>query len=347
MKKISLITALALMVLACGKTNLKIDGTVETSSLEGQKVYLAATDLTPFDSTEIKKGKFAFRCLVDTPQMAVLIVKNGDNEQFERLFVYEEGNIVVSVDKEGETGVSGTPLNDVYSDFLVQNKALDKKYENALKISEKAANDVDKEYVALGYKFAKKNAKNLVGKMAFLSAYWGMSIAQREEIIALLDESFKTDRKIAKIIASIEQEKRASVGQPFIDFTALDVNDKELTLSDFVGKTDYLLIDFWASWCGPCIKSLPSLKALYDRHKGEKFEIIGVSLDSKKEDWVGAIEKFQLAWINVSDLKKWDSEPAKMYAISFIPSTILLDKEGNIVGRNLHVNEIEDILLKK
>jgi len=86
---------------------------------------------------------------------------------------------------------------------------------------------------------------------------------------------------------------------------------------------------------------------LYDKHKGKKFDIIGVSLDSKKEDWTGAIERFQLKWTNISDLKHWDSYPARLYAISFIPNTILLDKEGKIVGRNLHINEIEDILNQK
>ena len=113
------------------------------------------------------------------------------------------------------------------------------------------------------------------------------------------------------------------------------------------GKTDYLLIDFWASWCGPCIKSLPSLKAMYDKYHGKKFDIIGVSLDDTAADWTAAIAKFGLTWTNVSDLQKWDSQPAKLYAISFIPNTILLDKEGKIIGRNLHVNEIENILNKK
>lgn len=347
MKKISLIVAIALMVLACGKTNLTINGTVATADFDGQKIYIASADLTPFDSTEVKKGKFTFHCLADTPKIAVLIVGNSDNKQLERRFIYEEGTIAVSIDPKDKISISGTTLNDSYSDFLIQNAALDKKYENALNISEKAAEEVDKEYVELGYKFAKENPKNIVGKIAFLSAYWGMSIAQREEIIALLDDSFKTDTKIAKIIATIEQEKRASVGQPFIDFTAPDTDGNELTLSSLIGKTDYLLIDFWASWCGPCIKSLPSLKALYNKHKGNHFAIIGVSLDSKKDDWIGAINKFQLTWTNVSDLKKWDSYPAQLYAVSFIPTTILLDKTGNIVGRNLHVNEIDDILSKK
>lgn len=348
MKKISLIIALALTVLACGsKTNLTIKGTVETSDFDGQKVYLTDNATTPFDSTEIKKGKFTFKCMVDTPKIAGLIVKNSNGEQLERRFIYENGELAVSIDKNGEVNVTGTPLNNIFSDFLTLNKALDKKYENALQISEKAAAEIEKEYVELGYKFAKENAKNLVGKLAFLSSYWGMSIEQREDVISALDDRFKQEEKIAKIISNIEQEKKSAVGQPFIDFAAADINGKEIKLSEMVGKTDYLLIDFWASWCGPCIKSLPSLKALYDKYKGKKFDIIGVSLDSKRDEWVGAINKFQLEWTNVSDLKQWDSYPAKLYAVSFIPSTILIDKEGKIVGRNLHVNDIEDILSKK
>ncbi|MDO4727156.1 MAG: TlpA disulfide reductase family protein [Porphyromonadaceae bacterium] len=348
MKKITLSILTAFVLFACGKTtDLKINGTVELDALEGQKVYLTDNNLTPFDSTEIKKGKFTFKSAVDSTKMVNMLISNENANPIARLFIYEKGEININIAKNGDVAVTGTPMNDVYSDFWRQNKELDKKYENALRISEKAASEVDKEYVELGYKFAKENAKNLVGKIAFLSSYWGMSIEQREDVLSVLDESFKQDKKIAKIISNIEQEKKSSIGQPFIDFTAQDVKGNDIALNSLVGKTDYLLIDFWASWCGPCIKSLPSLKALYDKYKGKRFDIIGVSLDSKKEDWVGAIEKFQLKWTNISDLKQWESHPAKLYAVSFIPNTILIDKEGKIVGRNLHVNEIEEILNKK
>ena len=347
MKKIITIVAAALLVAACSKTNLKIEGVIADNRLDNKTVYLTDIDMTHLDSTEIKKGKFSFKCRVDTPKIVTLQIDMGQDEPIERQIVLESGQINIKIGADNEIDVSGTNLNDIYSDFWKQNKLLDKKYENALNISEKAAAEVDKEYVELGYNFARNNPKNIVGKIAFLSAYLGMSIAQREEIISLLDDNFKTDKKIAKIISNIEQEKKASVGQPFIDFSANDINGKEVKLSSLVGQTDYLLIDFWASWCGPCRKALPSLKALYDKYKGKKFDIIGVSLDSKKEDWTGAIERFQLKWTNISDLKHWDSYPARLYAISFIPNTILLDKEGKIVGRNLHINEIEDILNQK
>jgi thioredoxin family protein len=347
MRKISLIITAAIVLLACSKTNLKINGVSENNSLEGKKVYLADMDQTRFDSTEIKNGKFSFAAMNDSAKIVFIRINTDDEESLLKSFIYEKGTINVKIDAQNNISVTGTPLNDTYSEFVRQNKILDEKYEQAKQISEKAANDIDKEYVALGYKFAKENAKNLVGQIAFLSAYWGMSIEQREEIISLLDDKLKKDPKIAKVISNIEQEKVSAVGQPFIDFTAKDPNGKDVTLSTLMGKTDYLLIDFWASWCGPCIKSLPSLKAMYDKYHGKKFDIIGVSLDNNSTNWTEAIEKFGLTWTNVSDLQEWDSQPAKLYAISFIPNTILLDKEGKIIGRNLHVNEIEEILNKK
>ena len=347
MRKISLIITAAIVLLACSKTNLKINGVSENNSLEGKKVYLADMDQTRFDSTEIKNGKFSFAAMNDSAKIVFIRINTDDEESLLKSFIYEKGTINIKIDAQNNISVTGTPLNDTYSEFVRQNKILDEKYEQAKQISEKAANDIDKEYVALGYKFAKENAKNLVGQIAFLSAYWGMSIEQREEIISLLDDKLKKDPKIAKVISNIEQEKVSAVGQPFIDFTAKDPNGKDVTLSTLVGKTDYLLIDFWASWCGPCIKSLPSLKAMYDKYHGKKFDIIGVSLDNNSTNWTEAIEKFGLTWTNVSDLQEWDSQPAKLYAISFIPNTILLDKEGKIIGRNLHVNEIEEILNKK
>ena len=168
----------------------------------------------------------------------------------------------------------------------------------------------------------------------------------------VLEETFMkampTAMRQHPMYAELENQLRAAnlaEGRLAPDIEGQTPEGKTLRLSDFRGK--YVLVDFWASWCGPCIKSLPSLKAMYDKYHGKKFDIIGVSLDDTAADWTAAIAKFGLTWTNVSDLQKWDSQPAKLYAISFIPNTILLDKEGKIIGRNLHVNEIENILNKK
>lgn len=118
---------------------------------------------------------------------------------------------------------------------------------------------------------------------------------------------------------------------PVID--GLDVNDKKIFLSDFKGK--YVLIDFWASWCAPCLDMVPSLKATYERFKGNDFEILGVSLDTKKEGWVKSMNKHELDWVNISNLKGWGDPASTVFGITAIPANVLIDPDGKIIGMNL------------
>ncbi len=116
-------------------------------------------------------------------------------------------------------------------------------------------------------------------------------------------------------------------------------NGSNIALSSLRGKV--VLIDFWASWCGPCRKEMPNVKAAYAKYRSKGFEIYGVSLDKEKDAWLEAIAKDGLTWPQVSDLKFWDCEAAKLYNIQSIPATVLLDKEGKIIAKNLRGVELE------
>ena len=116
-------------------------------------------------------------------------------------------------------------------------------------------------------------------------------------------------------------------------------NDKELALSSLRGKV--VLIDFWASWCGPCRKELPNVKRAYEKYKAKGFEILGVSLDKERDEWIGAISKEGLTWPQVSDLKFWQSEACKSYAVQSIPYTVLIDKEGKIIATDLRGADLD------
>ncbi|MCF2501838.1 TlpA family protein disulfide reductase [Dyadobacter sp. CY107] len=141
------------------------------------------------------------------------------------------------------------------------------------------------------------------------------------------------------------QERIIKVGEKAPEIVLSSLAGDAITLSSQKGKV--VLVDFWASWCAPCMEEQPELKKLYNqfnksRNAEKKFEIYGVSLDSKKPAWQAAVKKYNIKWIQVSDLKFWTSPVAKTYEIDALPFNVLLDKEGTIVGINLHGKELED-----
>lgn len=125
------------------------------------------------------------------------------------------------------------------------------------------------------------------------------------------------------------------------DFTANDVNDKPITLSNFYKGKKIVLIDFWASWCGPCRRENPNVVAAYEKYHNKGFEIISVSLDKTKDAWLAAIKEDKLNWTHVSELKYWSSEIAANYGVQSIPTNFLIDGNGKLVAAELHGIELE------
>lgn len=232
------------------------------------------------------------------------------------------------------------PFNDQFSPLYAQWDAA--KSEEEFNSIGAQVEKVDKEMTAVTLKYIKTHPNSYVAATQVQKLYSrNQNIAELEELYNYLSPTIQASKIGQAIAFSIDVAKKTAIGQPAIELNVTDVKGKIIALSSLKGQ--YVLLDFWASWCGPCRAENPNIKKAYEAYHDKGFEIYAVSLDKSKEDWEKAITKDELPWLNVSDLQP-ENEAATMYGVQGIPMNFLLDKEGKIIAKNLSGEQLADKL---
>lgn len=252
--------------------------------------------------------------------------------------------------------INGSELNDLYISYLNEKSKYDEKrsgffseyirYLNPKEGQEKGSitegigivNRIDEaagERDAFIRNFISENSDNFVGLHAASGSLTYFSVSDIDNIIASIDPAILNTEPGLKFKESATEIRSTAVGAKFTDLELYDPGDAPVRLSEYAGKGKYVLLEFWASWCGPCKADIPHLKEVYKYYNPEGFEIIGISMDDKKEKWLEAIERFEIPWLQVSDLKAFDGDVSRTYKIRGIPTCILLGPDGTIITRNM------------
>ncbi len=360
MKNFNLLIILLVFLAACqsNSTSYKVSGTI--SGLDSGIVYLVkaqAGNALTVDTAKLEDGQFSFSGEALKPELHYL--RLNERDYFAQFFL-ENKKIEVEAYKDSlrssvVTGSSETDIFNIYLDELEilsnQFRGFQEEYSKAMQTGNQDEIDrikIDLEATKENMKvfsknFVKENSTSVVAPFIVLSQLTQQ--LQYEDLKELMDlfpvelnESIYMD-ELKKIV---DKMATSSIGAEAPGFTMNDTEGNPVSLSSFRGK--YLLIDFWASWCGPCRQENPNVVKIYNQYKDKGFEILGVSLDKDKAAWLKAIEDDKLTWKHVSDLKFRQNEVARLYGVSSIPHTILLDPEGKIAGKNLRGKQLEDKL---
>lgn len=353
---------------ACQADGFRIKGEVPT--LNNGDTLLLISDIKsniPSDTLIVKDGKFELEGDADSTRFCMIYSKkDGSNiNTTDRMinFFIEPGTIKLKLaDKVSDSHVSGTPCNDQWQQM---NDAYATIGQEMMKISEKLSLGMSHEEERLEIKkvmelqerfkkivteYAVNNADNEFGYF-LLTIYdntdmrteqeWLIDAGTRTDIIKKMPKKMQQRQDIVRMMDRINKLKTTSEGSIMPDFTMDGIDGKPMSALAEIRKNKVTVIDFWASWCGPCRAEMPNMVKMYDEYKDKGLGILGVSLDSKRGDWEGASKRLGVKWPQMSDLKGWDNAAARMFNIQSIPQTIVVDGNGKILKKGLRGEELE------
>ena len=334
-----------------------------------KKVVLLNHKYKPIGESKITNNKFSFQFKQDEISLGTIRVEAGKNSIVQSIII-EKGSIKANVNNMKLIEISGGKINDelfkyttskkykkVIKEFMILTKGGDPKTVIGTKDEIRGVELFLKKGNMMTEHMNKVIFKKSTPRSKYYAAYLCEFQPDPDKIKNELDKYKKemgensellkkTYTKYKQLKDFIKRRSGKMVGETYKPFIAQDLQGKKIDIAPIVKKNKYTLIQFWASWCGPCRKEIPLLKKLYKMYKSRGFEIISFSMDHNKLLWEDASKKEKLTWYNISDLKAFKSEITKNYPISGIPANVIVDKNGKIVGSNLIDHDLENMITK-
>ena len=358
MKKASILTlaVAALGLFSCSGNTVKYNVTGVNAPEDGAAVYLVdALSSQPIDSAVVAGGTFQMKGKADKEAFLNLNVEGTG-----WTFMFFNDGVPVKADLSNNT-LSGSDLNNRVTEADLKTDAMYQQYNAFIdEISALPEEEQDAKMPEYREWFNKlrdcylsvveDNKDNLV-PVAFIQNIRSLAGPDKFNELVNSDAPFASHpyvldlkRRIEESEAKMkeaEEKKQAIIGQKFLDLEEADPDGNMHKLSEYVGQGKWVLVDFWASWCGPCKGEMPNVVAAYKKYHDRGFDIVGLSFDREKEPWVAAITEWEMPWIHLSDLKYWKSIASDVYNVNSIPDNLLIDPEGTVIARGLRGEDLE------